>query len=156
MDYKKKYENALEWARQVINGECGFIRKEVEEVFPELKESENERIRKGMLQGFKDYGEPEYVWFEGVKVKECIAWLEGQGKQKTADEVEPKFHEGEWITNGDYTWKIIEVKPLDYILQSQNGNVVDDTISHVDEQFHSFTPPKALLDLFTDLKNLMN
>ena len=59
--------------------------------------------------------------------------------RKTDSEAEPKFHEGEWITNGDYTWKIVEVKPLDYILQSQDGNIVDDTISHVDEQFHSFT-----------------
>lgn len=59
--------------------------------------------------------------------------------RKTDSEVEPKFHEGEWITNGDYTWQIVEIKPLDYILQSQDGNVVDDTISHVDEQFHSFT-----------------
>ena len=73
-----------------------------------------------------------------------IKWMnpnyfnEKDGKQK-ADKVEPKFHQGEWITNGDYTWKIIEVKPLDYILQSQDGNIVDDTTSHVDEQFHSFT-----------------
>lgn len=59
--------------------------------------------------------------------------------RKTDSEVEPKFHEGDWITNGDYTWQIVEIKPLDYILQSQDGNVVDDTISHVDEQFHSFT-----------------
>ena len=51
----------------------------------------------------------------------------------------PKFKVGDWITNGDYTWKIVEIKPLDYILQSQDGNIVDDTISHVDEQFHSFT-----------------
>ena len=59
--------------------------------------------------------------------------------QKPTDKVEPKFHEGQWITNGDYTWKIVEVKPLDYILQSQDGHIVDDTISHVDAQFHSFT-----------------
>jgi len=65
--------------------------------------------------------------------------IEKQGEQNPIDKVEPKFHEGEWITNGDYTWKIVEVKPLDYILQSQDGNIVDDTISHVDEQFHSFT-----------------
>ena len=58
---------------------------------------------------------------------------------KPVDKAEPKFHEGEWVTNGDYTWKIVEVKPLDYILQSQDGNIVDDTISYVDEQFHSFT-----------------
>jgi len=65
--------------------------------------------------------------------------LEKQGEQKLTDKVEPKFHEGEWITNGNYTWKIVGIKPLDYILQSQDGNVVDDTISHVNEQFHSFT-----------------
>jgi hypothetical protein len=65
--------------------------------------------------------------------------LPTDGEQNPTDKVEPKFRESEWITNGDYTWKIVEVKPLDYILQSQDGNVVDDTISHVDEQFHSFT-----------------
>jgi hypothetical protein len=62
-----------------------------------------------------------------------------QNEQNHIDKVEPKFEVGDWITNGDYTWKIVEVKPLDYVLQSQDGNVVDDTISHVDEQFHSFT-----------------
>ena len=67
-------------------------------------------------------------------VDECI-----YGENKPVDKVEPKFKVGDWITNGDYTWKIVEVKPLDYILQSQDGNIVDDSISHVDEQFHSFT-----------------
>ena len=60
-------------------------------------------------------------------------------EEKPVGKVEPKFHSGEWITNGDYTWKIIDVKPLDYILQSQDGNIVDDTISHVDEQFNLWT-----------------
>jgi len=66
---------------------------------------------------------------------ECKAKREAESIGK----VELKFHEGEWITNGDYTWEIVEVKPLDYILQSQDGNIVDDTISYIDEQFHSFT-----------------
>jgi hypothetical protein len=60
-------------------------------------------------------------------------------EEKPADKVEPKFNAGDWITNGDYIWKIIDVKPLDYILQSQGGNIVDDTISHVDEQFNLWT-----------------
>ena len=84
----------------------------------------------------------------GKEHKQLAEWLTelkdyrgsvAQEAQKPVDKVEPKFHEGEWITNGDYTWKIVEVKPLDYILQSQDGNIVDDTIFHVDEQFHSFT-----------------
>jgi len=100
---------------------------------------------------------------------ETLAWIEKQGKQKksydtcdssmmdnkkspysekrdfgyfekkSADEVEPKLNVGDWITNGEYTWKIVEVKPLDYILQSQDGNIVDDTISYVDEYFRLWT-----------------
>ena len=78
MDYKKKYENALEWARQVLNGECGFIRKEVEEVFPELKESEGERIRKDILAFIRREGQ----YIDKYKWHKWIAWLEKQGEQK--------------------------------------------------------------------------
>jgi len=53
--------------------------------------------------------------------------------------VEPKFKVGDWITNGEYTWKVTAIQPLDYILQSQDGNVVDDTISYVDKNFHLWT-----------------
>lgn len=59
------------------------------------------------------------------------------------DKVDPKFSEGEWITNSEYTWKIVDIKPLDYILQSQDGNIVDDSISYVDEHFHFFTVKDA-------------
>lgn len=60
-------------------------------------------------------------------------------EQISADKVEPKFKIGDWITNGEYNWKVTDIKPLDYILQSQNGDVVDDTISYVDEEFHLWT-----------------
>ncbi len=62
-------------------------------------------------------------------------------KQKPTDKVEPKFKVGDWITNGngEYTWKVTSIYPLDYILQSPNGNTVDDTISHIDEHFHLWT-----------------
>ena len=84
----------------------------------------------------------QYRWSATVYDREVIAWmeltdLEKQGKH--TNKVNPKFHEGQWITNGDYTWKIVEVKHLDYILQSQDGNIVDDTISYIDEQFHLWT-----------------
>ena len=205
----RAYNEALEKAKklqetcdsQAVVGWCEYL-------FPELVESEGEKIRKWCISHFKECinvikDNDEYkeylsnkvlAWLEkqteqkpnpytgvsfeynghiwgmcardnGVDIlldKQLFKHLEKQGEkksidglapqeamdiavakcfdeQKPTDKVEPKFHEGEWITNGDYTWKIVEVKPLDYILQSQDGNVVDDTISHVDEQFHSFT-----------------
>ena len=70
------------------------------------------------------------------KMKE--AGYEWNAEKKELKEIGPKFHEGQWITNGEYTWKIVKVNPLDYTLQSQDGNIVDDSISYVDEQFHFF------------------
>ncbi len=132
MDYKEKYEQALEVAKETYNKQPMY-KDWLESMFPELKESEDEKVRKEIVGFIQIEVEDEIV---GNK---WIAWLEKQGEQKPSDKVEPRFKVGDWITNGDYTWKIVEVETLDYILQSQDGNVVDDTISHVDEQFHSFT-----------------
>ena len=74
MDYEKKYKNALEWARQVMDGKTGFIRKEVEEVFPELKESEDKKIRGAIIDHLKDYNLIEWA-----------DWLEKQGEFKNID-----------------------------------------------------------------------
>ena len=75
MDYEKKYKNALEWARQVMNGETGFIRKEVEKVFPELKESEDEKIRKWIIGVLSTYEHDKNL--RNI----AIAWLEKQGSE---------------------------------------------------------------------------
>lgn len=253
MDYEKKYKEGVEWLRDWIYlATTGEMREQMEKHFPELKESDDERVRKAMIDFFKhERKEGIAVLHYGVNIERMISWLEKQGEssiyntpsrgvilaiwdlgnewkeltngsisteygtqldyiqkhwqeseyylramqgeQKSADKVvkfnvgdkvyniknrfectiesiddttyycdttnfdikdqnnwelieqkptnkvEPKFKVGDWITNGDYTWKIVEAKPLDYILQTQDGNIVDDTISHVDEQFHSFT-----------------
>ena len=90
MDYELKYKNALEWARQVMNGETGFIREEVVEVFPELAESEDERIRNGLIAllkfGLED-GSAIAPGFNETK-EQAIAWLEKQRKTKWSDEDE--------------------------------------------------------------------
>lgn len=206
MDYEKAYKNALAHAREIHRNECEK-RRDMEWLFPELKESEDERIRKGLINYFNHHKNGINIFY-GIKGDDILAWLEKQGechishddeimiKQLTEyfttghglqntnetvvewlnnvkeklekqgekpqgktytfegksafeaisevkvdniNKIKSKFKVGDWITNGDYTWKIAEVKPLDYILQSQDGNIVDDTISHVDEQFHSFT-----------------
>jgi len=60
-------------------------------------------------------------------------------EQMPVDKVKPKFKVGDWITNGEYIWNVTTIQPLDYILQSPDGNMVDDTIFYVDEQFHLWT-----------------
>ena len=159
-------EEKLKEAKRLYQTANADQRYVLESLFSELKESEGEsmvKFIKNQLFNIKKTVTDNYEL--DAKLTKAIEWLEKQAQstviiipkdlkgtdtdggvvgekgeqceQKSADR--SKFHEGDWITNGDYTWKIVEVKPLDYILQSQDGNIVDDTISHVDEQFHSFT-----------------
>ena len=91
MNYELKYKNALEWARQVMNGETGFIREEVEEVFPELAESEDESTRKSLILylEYKRKEQEKAKYYQGVEgFERWINWLEKQRKIKWTEEDE--------------------------------------------------------------------
>lgn len=98
MDYKKLYKEALERAKELQHDNCW-----VTSIFPELKESEDEKIRKDIIvylqysMAFdKSFLDKKYNWSQ----KDCskwIAWLEKQGEQKPTDKVEPKFKVGDEI-----------------------------------------------------------
>lgn len=60
-------------------------------------------------------------------------------EQNLSYKVESKFKVGDWITNGDYTWKIISVDNFDYTLQNQWDECVEDTIVYVNDVFHLWT-----------------
>ena len=84
MNYENKYNDALEKLQEALAPKdgceiSGLTRGCIEEIFPELKESEDEKIRKEIIATIHlYYGEP----LED-EAKEMISWLEKQGKQKT-------------------------------------------------------------------------
>ena len=93
MDDKNKYNNALKKLQEALapkNG-CeisGLTRGCIEEIFPELKESEDERIRKELIRYFKGMN---FVTQEGAeKATRWIAWLE---KQKAIDVLDAEERE---------------------------------------------------------------
>lgn len=117
MDYKEKYEMALERAR-VWKEKSGMPADKqgiLDDIFPELAESEDEQIRKwliGYFHQYKEDGMEKYA--NGLKVESIIAWLEKQGEQKPFDyenaniqqkdfapKVEPKFKVGDYIERKD-------------------------------------------------------
>jgi len=112
MDYEKKYKNALEWARQVMNGETGFIREEVEEVFPELKESEDEKIRQKLIKLVKMSSEVGGFALHKWEADKMLAWLEKQvPKNKTALDKAVEEEVDAWLKKQEqvkeYTFKMI-------------------------------------------------
>lgn len=75
-DYKKKYEDALERAREM----CAMPtdKATMEYVFPELKESEDEKIRKSLLNEFTHLLSKGCNKFAGLENEDIITWLEKQ------------------------------------------------------------------------------
>ncbi len=63
---------------------------DIEEIFPELKESEDERIRKGLLHHLRELQEWKVGNMSPIKLSETynvwIAWLEKQKKCSEEDE----------------------------------------------------------------------
>ena len=155
----KAYDEAIKRAKNCLDEKRDTCLVRPDVIFPELQESEDEKIRKMLIKFFCKGAENDSST-NGISDKDIVAWLEKQGEQpqgktaleaakeekvdnqncaKPADKVEPKFNIGDWITNGEYTWKVKDIKSLDYILQSQDGHIVDDTISYVDYNFRLWT-----------------
>lgn len=83
MDYEKKYKEALERAREIHNEHRAQCFDVMVKVFPELKESEDERIRNELIKVFSN--REKYLIdqsFGDITVSEALAWLKKQGKQK--------------------------------------------------------------------------
>jgi hypothetical protein len=47
--------------------------------FPELKESEDERVRNKLIKFFKGYS-PDEEWWGNITQEDILAWLEKQGE----------------------------------------------------------------------------
>ena len=82
MDNEKAYNEALERARNYYSTTDSVAdAKLIELIFPELKESEDEKIRKEIISALK------YANHKGVYNKHLV-WLEKQDEQKPTQEIE--------------------------------------------------------------------
>lgn len=78
-ELRKKYKEALERASKLkVQNPFDTVGQMVENIFPELKESEDERTRKEIIRILK--GESGYTSKENTD--KYITWLEKQGEQK--------------------------------------------------------------------------
>ena len=91
MNYEKAYKEALERARKLYHAakvlEYEQDIKDYEEIFPELRESEDERLRKTTIAFLKDFAEQGYE-----NAVECIDWLEKQGEPTDKGEISDGYH----------------------------------------------------------------
>lgn len=88
----QRYEEALERAKKWYNAPNvdkipTYGNRVIEEMFPELKESKDERIRKELISFFTERAKyTEDSTFNGLSSKEIIAWLEKQESVEWSEE----------------------------------------------------------------------
>ena len=73
----KAYDRVLQQIKECVPDDNGFITIYPQEIFPELKESEGELIRKGIIHNLK-YLANKAQGFVKDELEERIAWLEKQ------------------------------------------------------------------------------
>ena len=79
----KAYDEAIEKIQKYVKDDYGCTRLRPEDIFPELKESEDEKIRACIGMCLTDIDEQRFADFN-TNLKECLAWLKKQGEQKPA------------------------------------------------------------------------
>ena len=149
MTEKEKLEEAKR-LYQTANADQRYV---LESLFPELAESEDERIRKAIINTIEDCSpilSPEVQ-------KRMIAWLEKQGEQKSIFDfnannwcvnkvdgkihniynsgLEPKFHKDEWVVNN-------ATLNLCHILRVEHGQYICDDCSFPitkENEYHLWT-----------------
>lgn len=82
------YEEKIRLAKEALNSDS-YDKETIEYIFPELKETEDEKIRNEIIK-FLELPHPQFVGKR--KHKDWIAWLDKQGKQKELNLVEILKH----------------------------------------------------------------
>lgn len=153
----KAYDEALERMKSWVNGEhpeCFTeAQKAAEFIFPELKESEDERIRMSLIELFKDMEWDDSILHDyNMDKDKTIAWLEKAGEQKVsvtdfnakdwyvskvdgkihdmtynpANKVEPKFKVGDWVVfiATENVYQVEKIENSEYTLRYILGDSV--------------------------------
>ena len=101
MDYKEKVIALLN--SQELSKEQ---KEKLENIFPELKESSDEKIRKELITHCRN---TRCVTEEGY---------EWDSEKKELKKIEPKFKVGDWVTNGVSTYQVYDIRDNEYWLSA--------------------------------------
>ena len=88
MDYEQKYKAALGWMQGLYNGLHGKTKEEAVRFFPELKESEGEKIKE-LLKHYLEVRRCQTKDNEEyINCNHFLAWLEKQSKKSVSIDIE--------------------------------------------------------------------
>ena len=127
MTQEEKVEHLLDRVQGLLDNaqKKGHIVIRVEDLdnaFPELRERNDEKIRKALMEMVHDRDD---LWIDyDIQKEEALAWLEKQGKQKPTNNVEPKFKVGDWVVffnNNRSKYQIEKIENFQYTIRHVLG-----------------------------------
>lgn len=99
----KAYDHALEVLHKYDDARIMFTQDLKEEMFPELKENEDEMIRKEIIEYFKHYSGGDNI---SVRFPKWIAYLEKQKAKERLDRMAPIYNDKESFESAlEKAWK---------------------------------------------------
>ena len=114
----KAYDEAIKETSAAYKDEDRHLKAVLERIFPTFKESEDEKIRKGLIDYFSNF---HLQTFADIDPKKILIWLEKQGEQKHETPI-PRFNIGDWvIVHNKDAYQVIGVNTYDYRLQHYLG-----------------------------------
>lgn len=89
-DKARRYDEVINRMKRYVVDECGCSRIKVADVFPELIETDDEKIRKWIIDDirYNMNNEPLINSEYKKEAEKAIAWLENQGERKTTDKIQ--------------------------------------------------------------------
>lgn len=99
MDYKEKYEKALEWMKSIYPTMQGSDKEDAEHYFPELTESEDERIRKILIHIVKGACNKYGIKYIGDEITEekLLSYLEKRKEPRDYHDLYKGISQSEWF-----------------------------------------------------------
>ena len=123
MDYKENFEEAKR-LYETANTDQRYV---LEKLFPELAESEDEKIRKALIENFKFFGgehleTSKWGKNDDLLVTDIIAWLEKQGETFTKRDVDDAYLKGVCDAKQELEkqGEPIEINPTEFDTRLQN------------------------------------
>lgn len=113
MDYKEKVIALLK--SQELSKEQ---KEKLENIFPELKESKDEKIRKGLIKAVSWTFEGTKLFGTDVTREEALAWLEKQGEKKSQRMISAEAKEAMY---GKPAWSEEDEQHIDSLLKRLDG-----------------------------------
>ena len=127
----KAYDEALKVLRKYDGANIIFSQSLKEEMFPELKENRDEKVKKSINRLIRYYHDVNFPTPEGFSRKDLLDWIEKRGEQESANwlqELEDKLANATPKQLAEWKEKYFKEEPAEW--SEEDEDILNTIINH--------------------------